>query len=1033
MRTLKRLMCLVLALVMVLGLCVTSVSAVDATKFPDLKDSKHQEAIKILAALDIVQGENGKLQLDRTLRRAEMASLIYQMIGRDAKFIPKTTFTDVEEGKWYYTPIAFCENMGILSGNGDGTVDPEGPLTGYMLGSMLLGVLGYDRKYELEKMKDKNPDNPGIDWTFVTYTYVLDRDLDAGLSLDYKWAEPIPRDDAFQMMFNALKATMVDYDDNGSFTLPGGGTWVNRGSAKDIQRNENKNSSLTNYAGEDPNAPGYGYLQVCERYWPKLKLSDLAPYDRDDFKRPGHTWFNNNEAIAFIADQGMHYDSGTFTGADAKAMLRSVKNDDTKIKLYYNGREPDPNYHEIGFNDLATEQAQGANWRTALWIDDTTGKNGLEIDVYPTEIKDGDGKVTGIGYEVIIAEAYVAQVTAATKEGNDITVKAYEVGSAYPGTGTVAFANPTQTFTVKKGDELLYNTLAKYPDKAYVAVYLKPTFDSATDGYKPATDAASKWILKVADLTPVDVTITHIHDKSVRVLSKLEVNDGKATYELNNEAIWTNGKQFCANIIKGANDRATKLGAATLYTLDGKVLLVAQGTAASAIHYAYVLDYKAIDKAAGSDQWLPEYDDGGNAMLKLKLKLDTEEVIEIDYKGVTDLANPNTGVPTDIYNGTGTRSTTTGIMGYADKPKAEAVGAYWVNQLVEYRPSRGTIYAVNDYYYAKEIDYDGEPDGNDADPDYGVMGVQLNAGHNLVTQLSIKPGQAEVTMNTSDGSKNGTGTGTPQTLVFDDETTIFVVYGELSARNRPNAEVTIYHGILDEALTKEIKGAPATFVQYVQEKTTGRIVSVLVRQPAGESKTVKEDYFIVGSEAPVLHKMYTNTEHTTWVEYYEFEAVVNGEIETVRIYPNTWNTNKGADDVIWVDGVTVDGYGIISAVGTTKIKADSSNTIEEPNSDYDPSTDPNDPNNMVPGLKWTVLNKVIQITSKKTWTDATHPDSHSYAVAETLPVWLYDATKGTIVKLSIDSIAETMTGYVDFGDTAGGKLLGLYLTIPDSQ
>ena len=57
MRTLKKALCLVLCLVMMVGLCAIGASAIDYKDYPDKDKIKYEEAVKVLTAIGVLQGD----------------------------------------------------------------------------------------------------------------------------------------------------------------------------------------------------------------------------------------------------------------------------------------------------------------------------------------------------------------------------------------------------------------------------------------------------------------------------------------------------------------------------------------------------------------------------------------------------------------------------------------------------------------------------------------------------------------------------------------------------------------------------------------------------------------------------------------------------------------------------------------------------------------------------------------------------------------------------------------------------------------
>lgn len=106
---------------------------------------------------------------------------------------------------WSAGAIAYCTNEGILAGDGNGRFNPAAGVTGLWFGKMLLVVLGYDA--EIKKLV-------GSSWAINTAKLALNTDLDKDME-DISLSTELTREEADQMAFNAMKATLVEYEDRG--------------------------------------------------------------------------------------------------------------------------------------------------------------------------------------------------------------------------------------------------------------------------------------------------------------------------------------------------------------------------------------------------------------------------------------------------------------------------------------------------------------------------------------------------------------------------------------------------------------------------------------------------------------------------------------------------------------------------------------------------------------------------------------------------------------------------------------------------
>ena len=84
MRILKRNLAFVLVMAMAIGMMVTA-NAANVEDYRDANDIKFTEAVDVLTALGVLEGEDGTFHPERVLTREEGAKIItYLMLGDDA-------------------------------------------------------------------------------------------------------------------------------------------------------------------------------------------------------------------------------------------------------------------------------------------------------------------------------------------------------------------------------------------------------------------------------------------------------------------------------------------------------------------------------------------------------------------------------------------------------------------------------------------------------------------------------------------------------------------------------------------------------------------------------------------------------------------------------------------------------------------------------------------------------------------------------------------------------------------------------------
>ena len=212
MRTLKKSLALVLALVMLLGLGVVGASADNAldnyTDADEIGDA-YLEAVGVLTGLGIVDGMTETTIVPQaTYTRAQAAKIITTMVlgvnGAKSCVASYAPFDDVAANHWAAGYIAFCKEQGIIDGVTDTTFDPEGTLTGYQWAKMLLAAVGFNANNELE----------GSSWSLNTARIGREVGLFDG---DLAGADhtPLRREQAMLYAFNTLSGIkQVTYSAN---------------------------------------------------------------------------------------------------------------------------------------------------------------------------------------------------------------------------------------------------------------------------------------------------------------------------------------------------------------------------------------------------------------------------------------------------------------------------------------------------------------------------------------------------------------------------------------------------------------------------------------------------------------------------------------------------------------------------------------------------------------------------------------------------------------------------------------------------
>lgn len=197
----KKLLALVLALIMTMGLMTVSSSA---ASYPDQDSIVHKEAVDIMTGLGILAGKDtGNFDPTGDVKRSEMAKMVTlarlgTVTNADNFKGAASDLTDID-GTWGEGYIKFCVSEGIVSGKGQGLFKPNDKVTATEAAKMLLVAIGYNADVQGYK---------GNQWKIAV-------NRDASLKRFFTGLEGIEsdhyltRDEAAQMVYNAMDATLI--------------------------------------------------------------------------------------------------------------------------------------------------------------------------------------------------------------------------------------------------------------------------------------------------------------------------------------------------------------------------------------------------------------------------------------------------------------------------------------------------------------------------------------------------------------------------------------------------------------------------------------------------------------------------------------------------------------------------------------------------------------------------------------------------------------------------------------------------------
>ena len=200
----KKVLSLVLCVAMLLSVMVMGTGAA----FTDQDEIQNAEAVDMTSALGIIDGyEDGSFQPAENIERGEAAKMISAMLNGGRDSVQETTessYNDVlgSADAWANKYIEYCTARGIVSGVGGDRFAPASNVTGTQLAKMLLVSLGYDA--------DKEGYQGTNMWSVNVNTDAVAAGLYAGIET-IDMSAPLSRDDAAQMIWNALQAKTVVY------------------------------------------------------------------------------------------------------------------------------------------------------------------------------------------------------------------------------------------------------------------------------------------------------------------------------------------------------------------------------------------------------------------------------------------------------------------------------------------------------------------------------------------------------------------------------------------------------------------------------------------------------------------------------------------------------------------------------------------------------------------------------------------------------------------------------------------------------
>ena len=349
----KKVLSLVLCVAMLLSVMVMGTGAA----FTDQDEIQNAEAVDMTSALGIIDGyEDGSFQPAENIERGEAAKMISAMLNGGRDSVQETTessYNDVlgSVDAWANKYIEYCTARGIVSGVGGDRFAPASNVTGTQLAKMLLVSLGYD------SVKEGYQDNAM--WSVNVNTDAVAAGLYAGIET-IDMSAPLSRDNAAQMIWNALQAETVRYSLAGQ-AVKTGDTLLQDAFGDDyglytgvmVQVYYNQDKAEYTYSVADINVDRDGWWNDVIAGEDPLNDADtfVSTADYTDlFAMSVKVLHDGDNALCIRTDKGGTVVEGvmgdidfnnanlnTFTVNGQKYRLDNTTNDITRIAVAYNG------------------------------------------------------------------------------------------------------------------------------------------------------------------------------------------------------------------------------------------------------------------------------------------------------------------------------------------------------------------------------------------------------------------------------------------------------------------------------------------------------------------------------------------------------------------------------------------------------------------------------------------------------------------------------------------------------------------------
>ena len=418
MKNFKKVLALVLAIATLLSFA--TVASAKTADFADAKDVKNTEAVDVLSYIKVLEGypADNTFKPAKNITREEAAKIIAIFANKSTDisslYTSANPFADMK-GRWGESYVAYGYRAGIIAGKNATSFVPKANVKGTEFLKMVLVVLGYDQNKE---------GLVGSSWAVNTLELAKAKKLLAGLGKDFDANAALTRDQAAQIMLNALKAEKVVYGQTITNL-----TW----NAKTGYWMTTNTTANAVYVSPNGAVNNYEHKLLAADF--NLTLTET----QDKWGRPTHTWNKDTATI------GEYVDSDKLVKAYYTAVTECDIASDAGIKtekiypIFVNGQTP------VKYNVQATDTFAklGAQGRlTEVYADRI-----VMIDTFLAKVDN----VTAATFDAAGHLKTPATITLAVYDSDtDVTTPAAPK--------TVVLTNGSTNYTYAKGDYVLVNS-----------------------------------------------------------------------------------------------------------------------------------------------------------------------------------------------------------------------------------------------------------------------------------------------------------------------------------------------------------------------------------------------------------------------------------------------------------------------------------------------------------------------------------------------------------------------------------------------